>query len=48
VMDTDGCPHEGDGETLLADTRMALCRCGASESKPLCDGGHTEVGFEAG
>ncbi|CBH23289.1 conserved hypothetical protein [Salinibacter ruber M8] len=48
MMDTDGCPHEGDGETLLADTRMALCRCGASESKPFCDEGHTEVGFEAG
>ncbi|WP_423824442.1 CDGSH iron-sulfur domain-containing protein [Salinibacter ruber] len=27
---------------------MALCRCGASESKPFCDEGHTEVGFEAG
>ena len=36
-----------DGETLLADTRVALCRCGASGNKPLCDNSHLEVGFEA-
>ena len=34
-----------DGETLLTDTRMALCRCGLSNNKPLCDGSHTD-GFE--
>lgn len=27
------------------DTRVALCRCGASKNKPLCDGSHTGVGF---
>ena len=47
-MDTSVYTYEGDGETLLADARMALCRCGASESTPFCDGGHTEMGFEAG
>ena len=36
---------DSDGETLLTDTRMALCRCGRSENKPLCDGSHDE-GFE--
>ena len=35
-----------DGTVLLKDTRMALCRCGASANKPFCDGSHTEAGFE--
>ncbi|PSQ96030.1 MAG: hypothetical protein BRD55_08260 [Bacteroidetes bacterium SW_9_63_38] len=29
-----------DGQMLLTDTRMALCRCGRSDNKPLCDGSH--------
>jgi CDGSH-type Zn-finger protein len=33
---------DSDGETLLTDTRMALCRCGRSENKPLCDCSHEE------
>ncbi len=37
-----------DGTLRFADTRVAFCRCGASESKPFCDGRHTEAGFEAG
>lgn len=36
-----------DGETLLSDTRVALCRCGASENKPLCDNSHLDVEFDA-
>ncbi len=34
-----------DGTVVLKDTRLALCRCGASENKPLCDGRHNKVGF---
>lgn len=37
---------DGDGAPLLEDTRIALCRCGASKNKPFCDGSHTGVGFE--
>ncbi len=35
------------GETLLEDTRVAVCRCGASENKPLCDNTHKDINFEA-
>jgi len=27
------------------ETRVALCRCGASANKPYCDNSHTETGF---
>jgi CDGSH-type Zn-finger protein/uncharacterized Fe-S cluster protein YjdI len=36
-----------DGETLLTDTRVAFCRCGASGNKPLCDNSHLDVDFDA-
>jgi CDGSH-type Zn-finger protein/uncharacterized Fe-S cluster protein YjdI len=29
-----------DGSVILTDTRVALCRCGASKIKPLCDESH--------
>jgi CDGSH-type Zn-finger protein/uncharacterized Fe-S cluster protein YjdI len=35
----------GDGSVTLTGTRIALCRCGASQNKPLCDGSHRNVGF---
>lgn len=36
---------DSDGATLLTDTRVALCRCGASGNTPLCDGSHADVEF---
>jgi CDGSH-type Zn-finger protein len=35
----------GTGHTLNRTTRIALCRCGHSKSKPYCDGSHRRVGF---
>lgn len=37
--------RNAEGETLLKDTRAALCRCGASGNRPLCDNSHLGVGF---
>lgn len=34
-----------EGETVLKDVRIALCRCGASKNKPLCDLSHVKAGF---
>ena len=35
------------GEVIRESTRTALCRCGASNNKPFCDGTHRAIGFEA-
>jgi uncharacterized Fe-S cluster protein YjdI len=37
---------DAEGETIREDTRMVLCRCGSSRTKPLCDGTHRIVGFK--
>lgn len=34
-----------DGSVILRDTRVALCRCGASRNKPFCDNQHLASGF---
>lgn len=36
-----------EGETLFEDTRIAICRCGKSKNKPLCDNSHQEIDFNA-
>ena len=35
-----------DGE-VFKETRMSLCRCGASMNKPFCDNSHRVIGFKA-
>jgi len=36
---------DADGKLIREDTRVALCRCGASRNKPFCDGSHLRIGF---
>lgn len=39
--------HEGNEFDLSGRKSVALCRCGASTTKPFCDGTHSRVGFAA-
>ncbi|MEO5681206.1 MAG: (4Fe-4S)-binding protein [Chitinophagaceae bacterium] len=36
---------KSDGTEEIKTGTVALCRCGASNNKPYCDGGHSRVGF---
>ena len=35
-----------DGSEQIKRQSTALCRCGASQNKPYCDGSHTQIGFK--
>ena len=39
--------QDDDGTAYPAKDRVALCRCGASTTKPFCDGAHSKIGFQA-
>ena len=41
VLDWDG------NEYSITRRPIALCRCGASTTKPFCDGTHSKIGFQA-
>jgi CDGSH-type Zn-finger protein len=32
---------------LTGKPAVALCRCGASENRPFCDGAHKQIGFQS-
>ena len=38
---------DADGNTYTVTDKMALCRCGASSTKPFCDRTHSKIGFQA-
>ena len=42
IVDADGKPFD-----LAGRTQIGLCRCGASENKPFCDGSHRKVNFQS-
>jgi len=35
-----------DGSETIKDGTIALCRCGASQNKPFCDGSHKNIEFD--
>jgi CDGSH-type Zn-finger protein/ferredoxin len=37
----------GTGRTIRRASQVFLCRCGASNNKPYCDGTHRKVGFKS-
>jgi CDGSH-type Zn-finger protein len=41
--------RDGQGKEfgLSGRTAISLCRCGHSQNKPFCDGGHARNGFQS-
>jgi CDGSH-type Zn-finger protein len=42
IHDAEGNPFD-----LAGRASIGLCRCGASQNKPFCDGSHRTAGFES-
>ena len=42
------CTENGPNLIVVDDKVFAaMCRCGASNNKPYCDGAHSNIGFKA-
>jgi CDGSH-type Zn-finger protein len=38
---------DGNKYDLAGRTKISLCRCGQSATKPFCDGTHKKIGFQS-
>jgi 3-phenylpropionate/trans-cinnamate dioxygenase ferredoxin subunit len=38
---------DDQGKAYPAQQTAALCRCGASQKKPFCDGSHRKINFQS-
>jgi len=38
---------DSNGDTMQSCSQVALCRCGHSAKKPLCDGAHNKAAFQS-
>jgi CDGSH-type Zn-finger protein len=47
IVTGDAALKDAEGNAYPKKGRMALCRCGASTTKPFCDGTHSKIGFQA-
>ena len=47
VCDADGNLYDLSGKMKEGKLAFSLCRCGASATKPFCDGAHGRIGFQA-
>ena len=47
LVDADGNEYDLSAKLKDGMTAFSLCRCGASVTKPFCDGTHSKIGFDA-
>ncbi len=46
LVEGDCILQNSDGKVLADHGPYALCRCGGSAKKPLCDGSHLKIAFD--